>query len=102
MNGLTNLKRNKIMKKLLILIMLIICTSAFSTNVDTPHLVTSSEYSDCDDEDDDHDDEGEDVDDDDDDDDDDDHPAFPINGYACLLLIAGCIYIFKSTSNKKE
>lgn len=80
------------MKKLILLIMLIMCTSTFSANVESPNLLTSSEYSDCDDEDD-H---------DDDDDDDDDHPALPINGCACLLLIVGCIYIFKTTSNKNN
>ena len=81
------------MKKLVLLIMLIMCTlSSFSINVESPHLLTSSNYRDCDDDDDHHDDE---------DDDDDDAPAL-INGYAYILLIVGCIYIFKTTSNKKE
>jgi hypothetical protein len=82
------------MKKVLLMIMLIMCTSGFSTNTKTPHLVTSSNHRDCDD---DEDDEGE-----DDDDDDDDHPALPINGYVGVLLIIGCIFIFSSVSNKKE
>ena len=89
------------MKKLVLLIMLIMCTSAFSINVESPHLLTSSNHRDCDDDEDD-DDDHDDHHDDDDDDDDDDAPALPINGYAYILLIVGCIYIFKTTSNKKE
>ncbi len=85
------------MKKVLLMIMLIMCTSGFSTNTKSPHLVTSSNYRDCDDDDDEDEDEG-----DDDDDDDDDHPALPINGYVDVLLILGCIYIFKTINNEKE
>jgi hypothetical protein len=85
------------MKKVLLMIMLVMCMSGFSTNTKTPHLLTSSNHRDCDD---DEDDEGED--DHDDDDDDDDTPALPINGYVGVLLIIGCIFIFNSVSNKKE
>ena len=90
----------KAIKKLVLLIMLIMCTSSFSINAGSPHLLTSSNYRDCDDDEDDdhHDDEDE----DDDDDDDDDHPALLINEYAYLLLIIGCIFIFKSINDEKE
>jgi hypothetical protein len=89
------------MKKLLLLILLIICTSAFSINADNSHLLISDNYigygHDCDD---DHDD-----DDEDDDEDDDDHPGLPINEYIGLSLVLGCIYAFKiknvKTSFKK-
>ena len=77
------------MKKLVLLIMLIMCTSAFSTNVENPHLLTSSKHSDCDDHDDD------DDDDDDHDDDDDDNPALPITDYLYIIAIAGVLYAGK-------
>jgi len=80
------------MKKVLLMIMLIMCTSGFSTNTKTPHLVTSSNHRDCDDDDDD---EGE-------DDDDDDTPALPINGFGWLLLIVGYMFIFESINNEKQ
>jgi len=92
--------KNK-MKKLLLLILLIICTSAFSINADNSHLLISDNYigygHDCDDDYDD--------DEDDDEDDDDDHPGLPINEYIGLALVLGCIYAFKiknvKTSLKK-
>jgi hypothetical protein len=98
------------MKKLLLLILLIIGTSAFSINAGNSHILVSDNYigysRDCDDDDDDHDDDDDDDDHDDDhdddDDDDDDHPALPINGYVGVLLILGCMYIFKTVNNEKE
>jgi hypothetical protein len=80
------------MKKVLLMIMLIMCTSGFSTNTKASHLLTSSNHRDCDD----------DEDDEDDDDDDDDAPALPINGFGCLLLIVGYMFIFKSINNEKQ
>jgi len=77
------------MKKVLLMIMLIMCMSGFSTNSKAPHLLTSSNHRDCDD---DEDDEGE----------DDDHPALPINGFGWLLLIVGYMFIFKSINNEKQ
>lgn len=87
------------MKKVLLMIMLIMCTSGFSTNTKTPHLLTSSNYRDCDD---DNDDKREDDHDNEDEGEDDDHPALPINRFGCLLLIIGCVFIFKSINDKKE
>ena len=84
------------MKKLLLLILLIIGTSAFSINADNSHLLTSDNYIGYgNDDDDDHDDDDDDDHEEDDDDDDDDHSALPINEYIGLALVLGCIYAFK-------
>lgn len=103
------------MKKLVLLIMLIMCTSAFSINVENPHLLASGNYGgygknydddfnddhDNDDHDNDH---GGDDDDDDDffEDDDDEAPAALVNNYLYLLLIVGCIYAFKTKNIKTK
>ena len=75
------------MKKLVLLIMLIMSNSAFSTNADNPHILISDNYIGYDHDDDHH-------------DDDDDHSALPINDYLYLLLILGCVYAFKTKNNK--
>ena len=79
------------MKKLLLLILLIMCTSSFSINADNSHLLISDNYIGYDH---DYDDNDEDCD-DDDEDEDDDHSALPINEYIGLALVLGCIYAFK-------
>ena len=88
------------MKKLLLLILLIICTSAFSINANNPHILISDNYTGYGNDGDDHDYDDDDHDDDDDDDDDDDNPAMPINDYVNLALVLGCIYAFKNKNVK--
>ena len=91
------------MKKVLLMIMLIMCTSGFSKD-DNKYSCKDDfkDYYDRDDDDDDHDDNRDDDDDDHDDDDDDDFfddecpPATPIDDYINLVLVLGCVYAFKT------